>query len=86
MLNINYQELINTYIKNCGVGSSIVQVILFSEKIEKITAHLKKFKKDLHSTRGLINIVNKRKNLLKYIKNTDKKDYFFIINLLKLRK
>lgn len=86
MLNINYQELINTYTKDCGVGSSIVQVILFSEKIEKMTVHLKKFKKDLHSTRGLINIVNKRKNLLKYIKNTDKKNYFFVINLLKLRK
>ena len=46
------------------VGSAAVQIGLLSEKINKLTEHFKKFKKDKHSARGLTKSVNQRKRLL----------------------
>ena len=46
------------------VGSTEVQIGLLSDKIEKLSVHFKKFKKDKHSTNGLTKSVNRRKKLL----------------------
>ena len=87
MIDVKYDVLINDLkLKKYSNGSIIIQVVLLSKRIFNLANHLKKFKKDLHSKKGLIDIVCKRKKLLKYVKNTNEKMYFFIISLLELRK
>ena len=49
-------------------GSSEIQIALLTEKIEILSKHIKKFKKDKHSSVGLVKAVNKRKKLLEYLK------------------
>ena len=49
-------------------GSSEVQISILTAKIENLSEHIKKFKKDKHSSVGLIKAVNKRKKLLDYLK------------------
>ena len=49
-------------------GSSEVQVAQLTDKIENLSKHIKQFKKDKHSSVGLIKAVNKRKKLLDYLK------------------
>ena len=49
-------------------GSSEVQVVLLIKKIETLSKHINKFKKDKHSSIGLLKAVNKRKKLLDYLK------------------
>ena len=49
-------------------GSSEVQIALLTEKIEVLSKHVKEFKKDKHSSVGLLKAVNKRKKLLDYLK------------------
>ena len=68
------------------VGSSEVQIGLLSEKINNLTNHFKKNKNDLHSTRGLLFAVNRRKRLLEYLKSNNSESYKNILTKLKLRK
>ena len=49
-------------------GSSEVQVALLTERIETLSKHIKQFKKDKHSSVGLLRAVNRRKKLLDYLK------------------
>ena len=53
-----------------NTGFTEIQISLLSKTIKKITTHLKIHKKDLHSQRGLINMVSLRKKLIKYNKKT----------------
>lgn len=53
-------------------GSSGVQIAIISKKIEDLSTHLKKHKKDNHSRRGLIKMVADRRTHLKYIEKKDK--------------
>ena len=69
-----------------NTGSVIGQVIMLSSKIASLSLHLKKFSKDLHSKKGFMSMVNKRKRFLKYIKTKDSNMYFSLINALELRK
>jgi len=68
------------------VGSSEVQVGLLTDKIIRLSAHFKKFKKDKHSTMGLTKSVNRRKKLLAYLKKTNPDSYKKVIKQLNLRK
>ena len=68
------------------VGSSEVQIGLLSAKIEKLSNHFKKFKKDKHSTMGLTKSVNRRKKLLAYLKKKNPDSYNKVIKQLNLRK
>lgn len=54
-------------------GSPEYQIALLTEKIKKLTDHLKKNKKDFHSRRGLLRMVSRRKKLLDYLSRTDEK-------------
>ncbi|MFA5013111.1 MAG: 30S ribosomal protein S15 [Candidatus Paceibacterota bacterium] len=56
-------------------GSAEVQIALLSEEIEQLLEHLKTHKKDLHSKKGLLKMVSKRRKLLKYLQKTDEKKY-----------
>ena len=68
------------------VGSTEIQIGLLSFKIEKMSEHFKKFKKDKHSTLGLTKSVNKRKKLLIYLKKKNNLSYQKVIKQLNLRK
>ena len=67
-------------------GSSEVQVALLTEKIETLSKHINKFKKDKHSSIGLLKAVNRRKKLLDYLKRKKIDSYKNILTKLNLRK
>ena len=68
------------------VGSTVVQIGVLSEKINNLSSHFKKFKKDKHSSRGLTKSVNQRKRLLSYLSRNNPEAYKDIIKKLNLRK
>ena len=67
-------------------GSSEIQVALLTEKIETISKHIKQFKKDKHSSVGLLRAVNRRKKLLDYLKRNRINSYKNVLTKLNLRK
>ena len=81
------QELINTYKRDeKDTGSPEVQIALLTERISELTEHLKVHQKDNHSRRGLLKMVGKRRNLLKYLEKKDIERYRDIAQKLSLRK
>ena len=79
-------ELIQTYAtKNNDTGSPEVQVALLTERISTLTEHLKVHKKDKHSRRGLLMMVNKRNRLLKYLRDNNLESYRALIGKLGIR-
>ena len=67
-------------------GSSEIQIGLLTEKIENLSKHIKQFKKDKHSSVGLLKAVNKRKKLLDYLKKNKIESYKNVLDKLNLRK
>ena len=67
-------------------GSSEVQIALLTEKIETLSKHMNLFKKDKHSSVGLLKAVNKRKKLLDYLKRNKLETYKNVISKLNIRK
>ncbi len=67
-------------------GSPEVQVAILTERIINLTEHFKTHKKDNHSRRGLLMLVNKRRSLLDYLKRMDVGRYTALITKLGLRK
>ena len=78
-------------IKELGIsqndtGSSEVQIGLLTKKIEYLSKHINKFKKDKHSSVGLLKAVNRRKKLLDYLKKNKMDSYKNVLSKLNLRK
>ena len=67
-------------------GSASVQVALLTERINYLTEHLKKHKKDFHTRRGLLTLVGRRRRLLNYLKKNDPKKYDDIVQNLNLHR
>ena len=67
-------------------GSPEVQIAILSKRIDELSEHLKDHKKDNHSRRGLLRMVNKRRKLLSYLKREDEPRYDKIVKSLKLKK
>ena len=67
-------------------GSSEVQIALLTDKIETLSKHIKQFKKDKHSSVGLLKAVNRRKKLLEYLRRNKIDSYKNVISKLNLRK
>ncbi len=67
-------------------GSPEVQVALLTANIEGLQPHFKANHKDHHSRRGLIRMVNQRRNLLDYLKRKDVERYRTLIGRLGLRR
>ncbi len=67
-------------------GSPEVQIALLSKEIDKLVLHLKKHPQDVHSKKGLITMVIKRKKMLAYLKKTSEKRYSAIIKQIGLKK
>ena len=67
-------------------GSSEIQIALLTDKIEILSKHIDKFKKDKHSSVGLLRAVNRRKKLLEYLKKNKVDSYKNVLSKLNLRK
>jgi small subunit ribosomal protein S15 len=67
-------------------GSPEVQVALLSARISELTEHFNTHKKDHHSRRGLLRLVNNRRKLLDYLKDKDHERYREVITRLGLRR
>lgn len=67
-------------------GSADVQIALLSKEIDSLVSHLKEHPKDIHSKRGLIGMVVKRKKLLAYLQKENEKRYKDIIKKIGLKK
>jgi small subunit ribosomal protein S15 len=80
-------EVVKEHARQDGdTGSPEVQVAILSERIRNLTEHFKGHKKDNHSRRGLLMMVNKRRSLLDYLRKTDGQRYLDLIAKLGLRK
>jgi small subunit ribosomal protein S15 len=80
-------EIITTnQVGEADTGSSEVQIALLTERLNYLTEHFKEHKKDHHSRRGLIKIVNRRRKLLDYLKREDLNRYQAIIQQLGIRR
>ena len=67
-------------------GSTEVQVALLSARIKELSEHFTDHKKDHHSRRGLLRMVNQRRKLLDYLKDNDRERYQELISRLGLRR
>jgi small subunit ribosomal protein S15 len=67
-------------------GSADVQIALLTKRINELTEHLQKHRKDYSSRRGLLMMVSQRRRLLDYLHNTDNARYIAVTKKLKLRK
>ncbi len=67
-------------------GSPEAQVALLSRKIEELSTHLRKHKKDFHSRRGLLQMVADRRKHLKYLERKDQPVYASLIAKLGLKR
>lgn len=73
-------------LKEGDTGSPEVQVALLSANIDQLQDHFKAHKKDHHSRRGLIRMVNQRRKLLDYLARKDRARYLSLIERLGLRR
>jgi len=67
-------------------GSPPVQIALLSQRISGLQEHFKTHKKDNHSRRGLLMMVQQRRSLLNYLKKTDIQQYHEVVERLGLRR
>ena len=80
-------EIIGEYATKAGdTGSPEVQVAILTERIINLTDHFKNHKKDAHSRRGLLMMVNRRRRMLDYLRKNNPKRYEDLIKRLGLRK
>ncbi len=66
-------------------GSSAVQISILTKKIDELSSHLKEHRKDVHSRRGLLQMVADRRKHLSYLKKKDAKTYATITKKLDLK-
>lgn len=67
-------------------GSPEIQIAMLTEEISKLASHLRKNPKDVHSKRGLLQMVSKRRSLLTYLKRESEERYEALIKKLGLKK
>ena len=80
-------KIIKSFAREKGdTGSPEIQIALLSAQIDKLIEHLKDHKKDVHSRRGLLSMVAKRRRLLTYLANRDEDRHKEIVKKLELRK
>ncbi len=80
------QAVIKEYARKEGdTGSSEVQIAILTARIQELTEHIKSNPNDLHSRRGLTQLVSNRKKLLRYLECTDLEKYRALKAQLKIR-
>ncbi len=86
LTSVQKADIVNEFKRAAtDTGSPEVQVSLMTGRIKYLTEHFKEHKKDFHSRRGLQELVNKRRKLLKYLKRNDQARYTTLIQGLGLR-
>ena len=81
--SVQKSEIITQYGRNpADTGSPEVQVALLSARINQLSEHFAGHEKDHHSRRGLLKMVNQRRKLLDYLKQTDQSRYQELIGRL----
>lgn len=73
-------------VHDTDTGSAQVKIAILTERINELASHLKTHKKDIHSRRGLIKMVDTRRKHLRYLAKSDPKTYEKVIKQLKLNK
>ena len=85
--NITKQNIVKKYGKSeKDCGSSEVQIALLTENLNSLSNHFTSNKKDIHSRRGLLKMIMKRRSLMKYWKKKNLESYNNLIKELGLRK
>jgi small subunit ribosomal protein S15 len=80
------QELISDYqVHETDTGSSDVQIAMLTERINRLSEHLRANQKDHSSRRGLLKLIGQRKRLLSYMQSEDKQRYQALIARLGIR-
>ncbi len=86
-MSIDNSKIIEEHARGANdTGSPEVQVAIMSERIANLTEHFKTHKKDHHSRRGLLQMVNRRRSLLDYLHRKDANRYKALIEKLGLRR
>jgi small subunit ribosomal protein S15 len=86
LLQERKHEIISDYqIHETDTGSADVQVAILTERINRLSTHLKGNKKDHASRRGLLKMIGQRKRLLAYILKQDQERYRALIGRLGIR-
>lgn len=81
------QEVMTAFAKHEGdTGSPEIQIALLTQRILQLNDHFAEHKNDFHSRRGLLQMVGKRRSMLKYLKDTDIERYRELIAKLGIRK
>ncbi len=85
--SVQKSEIVTQYGRGpADTGSPEVQVALLSARISQLSEHFAGHEKDHHSRRGLLKMVNQRRKLLDYLKQTDQGRYQELIGRLGLRR
>ncbi|HUO50363.1 MAG TPA: 30S ribosomal protein S15 [Candidatus Paceibacterota bacterium] len=79
-------EMAKTQRHDTDTGSPEVQVALLTRRIEEVSAHLDKNRKDKHSRRGLLGLVADRRKHLQYLEKNNKRAYSVLVKKLGLKK
>ena len=80
------KTIVKDYARNLkDTGSADVQVAILTTRINQLTEHMKINKHDFMTRRGLLQMVGKRKRLLKYIANRDSQNYLDLVQKLGIR-
>lgn len=80
------QELISTYqVHDTDTGSTEVQIAILTERINRLSEHLRSNQKDFSSRRGLLKLIGQRKRLLSYLQSEDRQKYQDLIARLGIR-
>jgi small subunit ribosomal protein S15 len=83
----NKQDIIGEYrTSEADTGSPEVQVAVLTQRIRHLTEHMRTHKHDFHSRRGLLQMVGRRRRLLKYLQKKDVERYRTLIARLGLRR
>ena len=81
------KQIIETYANGDGdTGSPEVQVALLTRRINDLTEHMKQHRHDFHTQRGLLQLVGRRRRLLRYLEEKDVQRYRALIERLGLRR
>lgn len=80
------QELISEYqVHDTDTGSAEVQIAMLTERINRLSEHLRGNQKDFSSRRGLLKLIGQRKSLLSYVQTEDRQKYQALIARLGIR-
>ncbi|MDD5144621.1 MAG: 30S ribosomal protein S15 [Candidatus Pacebacteria bacterium] len=80
-------KIISKYkLHDVDTGSPEVQVALLTEEIKRLLLHLKKNPKDVHSKRGLLQMVSQRRSLLNFLKKEGTRRYNSLVKKIGLKK